>query len=111
MARPKALAVKTQELYEEMLPEFGDVDEPTKKMLFSYCLTCCQLDNLNKQLASEGLLIEVNGKMKEHPAVATIHKLNSDKARYYTPLKRVLDKREVKNADELFGADDEFMGF
>lgn len=111
MPRPRSIALKAKDLYMEMLPEFGEIDSPTQKMLYSYCLTCCQLDDLNKQLIEEGLIIEINGKQKENPAVATIHKLNSDKARYYTPLKRVLDKKEVKTADDMFDADDEFMGF
>lgn len=109
--RPKSVKTLAREYYEEMLAEFGEIDEPTRNMLYSYALTCCQIDDVNKTLFKEGLLIETERGARENPAVVTLHKLNADKARYYAPLKKVLDKKKAEAADASFENDDEFMGF
>lgn len=109
--RPKSVKTLAYEYYEQMLPEFGEIDEPTRSVLYSYALTCCQIDDVNKTLFKEGMLIKTERGAKENPAVMTLHKLNADKARYYAPLKRVLDKKRAEAADNACAVDDDFMGF
>lgn len=108
---PKSVKTAAAEYYERMLPEFGEIDEPTRSVLHSYALTCCQIDEVNRRLTKEGLLIETERGTRENPAVSTLHKLNADKARYYTPLKRVLDRHRSEAEENAYGQDDEFMGF
>lgn len=108
---PKSIKTLAREYYEQMLPEFGEIDEATRSILYSYALTCCQVDDLNKRISKEGLLVQGERGIMENPAVGTLHKLNADKARYYTPLKRVLDKKGTMSESERFERDDAFMGF
>lgn len=108
---PKSIKTLAREYYEQMLPEFGEIDEATRSILYSYALTSCQVDDLNKRISREGLLIQGERGIMENPAVGTLHKLNADKARYYTPLKRVLDKKGTMSESERFERDDAFMGF
>lgn len=109
--RPKSIKTQAREYYEQMLPEFGEIDEATRSILYSFALTCCQVDDLNRRISKDGMLMETDRGLRENPAVATLHKLNADKARYYTPLKRVLDKKGAMSESERFERDDEFMGF
>lgn len=99
--------------YTKMRPNLGDdpIDEITDSLLESYTLTCAQLDILNAQVARDGMHVRTAKGMVEHPMVNTIHKLNADKSRFFTPLKRIMDKRAKEAADNAFGSDDEFMGF
>ncbi len=111
MAKRTNIEENAQALYEKMKPEFGDIDQPTDSMLKSYTLICAQVDNLNARLAREGFTVSDGKTKRENPIVGTLHKLNADKARYYTPLKRVLNKQKEESSDSSFEADDEFMGF
>lgn len=99
---------RVDERFDAMFAKFTDLDDMTKDMLRTYCITCVQIDDLNEMIQKEGYLIEdLKGKLIEHPAVNTMHKLNADKARYFAPLKRHLAK-QVDEAveDEL----DAFLG-
>ena len=111
MAKRTNIEEKADELYEKMKPDFGEIDQPTDSMLRSYALICAQVDNLNARLAREGFMVSDGDKKRENPVVGTLHKLNADKARYYTPLKRVLNKQKEEETDSSFESDDEFMGF
>ena len=108
MTYDKSFDVRVDERYNTMFAKFTDLDEMTQDMLRTYCITCVQIDELNDIIQDEGYLItDIKGKLIEHPAVNTMHKLNADKARYFAPLKRHLTK-QVDEAveDEL----DSFIG-
>lgn len=94
--------------FQAMFAKFTDLDDMTTDMLRTYCITCVQIDDLNDMVQEEGYLIhDIKGKLIEHPAVNTLHKLNADKARYFAPLKRHLTKQvDQTNEDEL----DSFLG-
>lgn len=95
---------RVDERYKKMFAKFTDLDDMTEDMLRTYCITCVQIDDLNGMIQSEGYLItDPKGKLIEHPAVNTMHKLNADKARYFAPLKRHL----TKQVDEAVEEDDD----
>lgn len=112
---PETTGIKERadELYKVMLADFGDkpLDDATDSMLRSYTLTTAQCDMLNEQILRDGTMIRTQKGVVEHPAVGTLHKLNADKARFYTPIKRELNKREKEAVGDTFASDDEFMGF
>lgn len=94
--------------YEAMFSKFADLDEMTEDMLRTYCITCVQIDDLNDMIQDEGYFItDPKGKLIEHPAVNTMHKLNADKARYFAPLKRHLTKQAEQAVDDDM---DSFLG-
>lgn len=99
---------RVDQRFQAMFAKFTDLDEMTVDMLRTYCITCVQIDELNDMIQDEGyFLIDPKGKLIEHPAVNTMHKLNADKARYFAPLKRHLNKQaDQTNEDEL----DSFLG-
>ena len=108
MTYDKDFNERVDERYKAMFAKFTDLDDMTQDMLRTYCITCVQIDELNDIIQDEGYLItDIKGKLIEHPAVNTMHKLNADKARYFAPLKRHLTK-QVDEAveDEL----DSFIG-
>ena len=94
--------------FDAMFSKFTDLDDMTRDMLRTYCITCVQIDDLNDMIQAEGYLIEdPKGKMIEHPAVNTMHKLNADKARYFAPLKRHLTKQGEQAVEDDM---DSFLG-
>lgn len=99
---------KVAERYERHRAAFGELDDMTADMLMTYCTVCVQIDELNERIKEEGyLVVDERGKLRENIAVNTVHKLNSDKARYFTPLKRALTKQaDAAAQDDL----DEFIG-
>lgn len=108
MTYDKSFDVRVDERYNTMFAKFTDLDEMTQDMLRTYCITCVQIDELNDIIQDEGYLItDVKGKLIEHPAVNTMHKLNADKARYFAPLKRHLTKQVDEAADDDMDA---FLG-
>lgn len=86
---------------------FKDMDELTADNLLSYCVVCEQLDDANDLVQREGYFVMLGNHQKENPAIGTAHKLNSDKMRYATWLKRVLNKQDEETADEDIAA---FLG-
>ena len=99
---------RVSERYDAMFAKFTDLDTMTQDMLRTYCITCVQIDDLNEMVQEEGYLIhDIKGKLIEHPAVNTLHKLNADKARYFAPLKRHLTKQVDEAADDDMDA---FLG-
>lgn len=94
--------------FDAMFSKFADLDEMTTDMLRTYCITCVQIDDLNDMIQDQGYLIEDHkGKLVEHPAVNTMHKLNADKARYFAPLKRHLTKQGEQAVEDDM---DNFLG-
>lgn len=90
--------------YEEYAPVFGDgLDAFTNEILTGFCMTCAQIEVLNEEIASEGLVVETEKGPKENPKLNIVHKRETDKARAATYLRRVL----VDNgSDEPSMADD-----
>lgn len=90
--------------YEEYAPVFGDrLDAFTNEILRGFCMTCAQIEVLNEEIASEGLVVETEKGPKENPKLNIVHKRETDKARAATYLRRVL----VDNgSDEPSMADD-----
>lgn len=80
----------------------GSLDAFTDEVLKGFCETCAQIDVLNEKIAREGLVIETDKGPKENPAINTKHKLETDKARAATLLRRVLN--------DAGGSDDDPMG-
>lgn len=105
MARP---AYHKQEVFNERVDTrykdfaklFNDMDELTADNLRSYCVVCEQLDDVNQQIQNTGYFVSLGDHKKENPAIGTAHKLNSDKLRYATWLKRVLNKQEEAAASD-----------
>lgn len=95
---------KVKMLYETMSKAFSELDDMTASMLRSYCVTCIQVDEITARIKKEGYFIDTPKGPKENPAINTLHKLNSDKARYFTPLKRFLNKQTEGAADADFQA-------
>lgn len=90
--------------YERYSKQFDDLDDFTGEVLRGFCITCAQIDILNEALERDGLIIRVEGKAaKENPALNTKHKLETDKARAATYLRRVL---KGNGSDEPTIADD-----
>ena len=95
---------KVKMLYESMSKAFTELDDMTASMLRSYCVTCIQVDEITARIKKEGYFIDTPKGKKENPAINTLHKLNSDKARYFTPLKRFLNKQTEGAVDVDFQA-------
>lgn len=95
---------KVDRLYDSMRKAFTDLDELTASMLKSYCVTCVQIDEITARIKREGYFVDSGKGPKENPAINTLHKLNSDKARYFTPLKRFLNKQTEGAADAQMAA-------
>lgn len=95
---------KVKMLYETMSKAFTELDDMTASMLRSYCVTCIQVDEITARIKKEGYFIDTPKGKKENPAINTLHKLNSDKARYFTPLKRFLNKQTEGAVDVDFQA-------
>lgn len=95
---------KVKMLYESMSKAFSELDEMTASMLRSYCVTCIQVDEITARIKKEGYFVDTPKGKKENPAINTLHKLNSDKARYFTPLKRFLNKQTEGAADEAMAS-------
>lgn len=110
MAKAKDFDSKVDERYEAMKPAFGELDEMTDSMLRTYCTVCVQIDEANERLKSEGFVVITEKGPRENLLVNIVHKLNADKARYFAPLKRVLNAREQASEDDLFAEADDFMG-
>lgn len=104
---PKTFDEKVEALHARFKAEFNDMDEVTSDMLMSYCVVCVQVEELNEIVRTEGYLVkDSKGIPREHPCINTAHKLTADKARYFTALKRILNKQEDESADDI----DEFLG-
>lgn len=95
---------KVDRLYDSMRKAFSELDELTASMLRSYCVTCIQVDEITARIKDEGYFIDTPKGKKENPAINTLHKLNSDKARYFTPLKRFLNKQTEGAVDAKMAA-------
>lgn len=94
---------RVQARFDSMFAAYTDLDDMTKDMLRTYCITCVQIDDLNEMVLREGYMIKgPKGNLIEHPAVNTMHKLNADKARYFAPLKRHLSKQVEESVDDNF---------
>lgn len=108
MTQEQTFDERVGERYDKMFAKFTDLDAMTQDMLRTYCITCVQIDDLNDMVQNQGYLItDIKGKLIEHPAVNTLHKLNADKARYFAPLKRHLTKQVDEAADDDMDA---FLG-
>ena len=82
---------RANEKYDKYSKQFDELDDFTGEVLRGFCITCAQIDILNEALEKDGLLINPDGKgRKENPALNTKHKLETDKARAATYLRRVL---------------------
>lgn len=104
MSKGKTQTQRADEKYAEYSKQFDDLDAFTAEVLRGFCITCAQIDMLNERLERDGLLVEVEGKLpKENPALNTKHKLETDKARAATHLRRVL---KGNGSDEPSIADD-----
>lgn len=105
--KPKTFDEKVETLHTRFKADFSDMDEVTSDMLMNYCVVCVQIEELNEIIRAEGYLVEDSkGIPREHPCINTAHKLTADKARYFTALKRILNKQEDESADDI----DEFLG-
>ena len=101
-------STKIQELadskYEDYAPVFGDgLDAFTNEILRGFCMTCAQIEVLNDEIASEGLVLFTEKGPKENPKLNIVHKRETDKARAATYLRRVLADN---GSDEPSIADD-----
>lgn len=106
--KPMTFDEKVGALHERFAREFNDLDEVTSDMLRSYCVVCVQVEDLNEIVRREGYLVEDSkGVPREHPCINTAHKLTADKARYFTALKRILNKQDEEGEAEDFDA---FLG-
>lgn len=95
---------RANEKYDKYSKQFDELDDFTGEVLRGFCITCAQIDILNEALEKDGLLINPDGKgRKENPALNTKHKLETDKARAATYLRRVL---KGNGAEEPTIADD-----
>lgn len=104
---------EAEELYNSYVSAFAEDSEGiTLSMLKTYCIVCAQINELNARIKKEGYMIrDEAGKLKENPVVNTVHKLNADKARYYAPLKRILNKQHDEAVAASLDDDlDNFLG-
>ena len=100
----KTQTQRADEKYDKYSKQFDSLDDFTGEVLKGFCITCAQIDILNETLEREGLLVGDDEHVKkEHPALNTKHKLEIDKARAATHLRRVL---KGSGADEPSIADD-----
>lgn len=105
--KPDEFEARVQELHDRFKAEFNTLDEVTSDMLMSYCVVCAQVEELNEIIKREGYLVpDSKGVKREHPCVNTAHKLTADKARYFTALKRILNKQEQDTDEDI----DDFLG-
>lgn len=98
--KPRTIAQRRADKFNSLKHVFGkDLDSFTREVLLGFCETCAQIDVLNERIATEGLLIETPKGMKENPAVNTKHKLEADKTRAATYLRRTL-RESAANGEE-----------
>ena len=89
----KSIGQAAEEKYSLYSKQFDNLDDCTGEVLRGFCATCAQVDALNAQIEREGLLVEnAKGNLVEHPAVNVKHKLEADKARAATYLRRALNE-------------------
>lgn len=87
----KTQTARAQDKFARYAEQFDSLDAFTSEVLMGFCITCAQIDILNELLEKEGLVIpDPKHGSKEHPALNTKHKLEIDKARGATHLRRIL---------------------
>ena len=91
MSKGKAQSARAEEKFDLYSKQFDDLDDFTAEVLRGFCITCAQIDMLNEEIERDGLLIEGKKGRVENPAVNVKHKLEADKARTATYLRRVLN--------------------
>lgn len=96
---------RVEELYKSLSQCFGEIDELTAHTLKEFCIISAQIQDCEKKINKEGLLVQqetVTGikKKVENPLIGIKHKLAADHTKYYSILKRGLAKKEVEDIDE-----------
>ena len=95
---------RATEKFDKYSKQFDDLDDFTAEVLWGFCVTCAQIDMLNEVLEEDGIIVpDKKHGSKENPALNTKHKLETDKARAATYLRRVL---KSNGSDEPSIADD-----
>ena len=87
----KSQSERAQDKFDRYSKQFDSLDDFTAEVLMGFCITCAQIDMLNEVLEKEGIIVpDAKHGSKEHPALNTKHKLEIDKARGATHLRRIL---------------------